>query len=196
MAKDAHLAARELLRRRRASPTANASRLPGSPFRSDRGRGARGPAPELGADDGILGDAGRPGARPPGAATDGADHRQPLAGIRIVDFSWAIAGPFATRLLADLGADVIKIESEHRLDPIRHIGPQPTDVVSLDTNGVFQDCRRRQAGGHDQRRHRRGAGARAPADPTADVVTANFTPDRLDRWGFDRDDAGGAATRG
>ena len=92
----------------------------------------------------------------------------------------------ATRLLADLGADVVKIESENRLDPIRHIGPQPTDVVSLDTNGVFQDA---------------GAGKRAVTInvdtpegrdlvrrliPTADVVTANFTPDRLDRWGFDR----------
>jgi benzylsuccinate CoA-transferase BbsF subunit len=92
-----------------------------------------------------------------------------------------------TRLLCDLGADVIKVQSENRLDPIRHIGPQPTAVVSLDTNGVFQDC---------------GAGKRAltvnvdTAEgrdlirrliPTADVVTANYTPDRLDRWGFDRE---------
>ena len=106
--------------------------------------------------------------------------------MRVVDFTWAIAGSFATRLLADLGADVIKLESEHRLDPIRHIGPQPTAVVSLDTNGVFQDC---------------GAGKRAVTlnvdtpegqelarqlIATADVVTANYTPDRLDRWGFDR----------
>ena len=113
--------------------------------------------------------------------------RQPLAGVRIVDFTWAIAGSFATRLLADLGADVVKLESEHRLDPIRHIGPQPTAVVSLDTNGVFQDA---------------GAGKRAVTlnvdtpegqelarrlIATADVVTANYTPDRLDRWGFDRD---------
>ena len=63
------------------------------------------------------------GPRP--AATD---PHQPLAGVRVLDFSWAIAGPLGTRLLADLGADVVKIESEHRLDPIRHIGPQPTDA--------------------------------------------------------------------
>ena len=128
------------------------------------------------------------GARAPtaGPAHAGTDPHQPLAGVRILDFSWAIAGPLGTRLLADLGADVVKIESENRLDPIRHIGPQPTDVVSLDTNGVFQDA---------------GAGKRAVTInvdtpegrelvrqliPTADVVTANFTPDRLDRWGFDR----------
>jgi benzylsuccinate CoA-transferase BbsF subunit len=128
--------------------------------------------------------------------------RGPIAGYPVIDFkatlydgsfhtvdsdelSFRLAGSLATRLLSDLGADVIKIESEKRLDPIRHIGPQPTDVVSLDTNGVFNDC---------------GAGKRAVTInvdtvqgqeliqrliPTVDVVTANYTPDRLDRWGFD-----------
>jgi benzylsuccinate CoA-transferase BbsF subunit len=106
--------------------------------------------------------------------------------VRVVDFTWAIAGSFATRLLADLGADVIKLESEHRLDPIRHIGPQPTATVSLDTNGVFQDaCAGKRAvtlnvdtpDGQELARR---------LIATADVVTANYTPDRLDRWGFDR----------
>ncbi len=160
-------------------------RLTGSPFRSDRGRGERRPAPKLGVDNDILRDLAHraPTASAPVA---GVEHRQPLTGIRIVDFTWAIAGSFATRLLADLGADVVKIESENRLDPVRHIGPQPSDKVSLDTNGVFQDC---------------GAGKRAvtinigtPEGQelvrklvrTADVVTSNYTPDRLDRWGFDR----------
>ena len=167
------------------SLTAIPIRLTGSPFRSDRGRGERRAAPELGVDNDVLGDLARrsPTATAPVA---GVGPRQPLAGIRIVDFTWAIAGSFATRLLADLGADVVKIESENRLDPVRHIGPQPSDKVSLDTNGVFQDC---------------GAGKRAvtinigtPEGQelvrklvrTADVVTSNYTPDRLDRWGFDR----------
>jgi crotonobetainyl-CoA:carnitine CoA-transferase CaiB-like acyl-CoA transferase len=183
VAKDAHLAAREFFVDIE-QPDGERVRLAGSPFRSDRGRGERGPAPALGADDDVLASLA---ARPPmtGGHVAG-DHRQPLAGVRVVDFTWAIAGAFATRLLADLGADVVKLESEHRLDPIRHIGPQPTDVVSLDTNGVFQDC---------------GAGKRAVTVnvdtaegqdlvrqliATADVVTANYTPDRLDRWGFDR----------
>jgi benzylsuccinate CoA-transferase BbsF subunit len=117
---------------------------------------------------------------------DGVDHRQPLTGIRVVDFTWAIAGSFATRLLADLGADVIKIESENRLDPIRHIGPQPTDEVSLDTNGVFQDCCAGKRAVTINIGTAEGQELVRALVRTADVVTSNYTPDRLDRWGFDR----------
>ncbi len=185
VAADGHLAARGFFVEV-DTPTGEQLRMPGSPFRSTRGRGVRGPAPTLGADDAILDDL-RHRSPTAGPAQPGGDPHQPLAGVRIVDFTWAIAGALATRLLCDLGADVVKIESEHRLDPIRHIGPQPTAVVSLDTNGVFNDV---------------GAGKRAVTInvdtpdgqdlvrrliATADVVTANYTPDRLDRWGFDRD---------
>lgn len=184
VARDRHLLARDFFVDV-GQPGGGSIRLAGSPFRSDRGRGERRGAPRLGADGDLLGELAHR-APTPSAPVAGVGHRQPLAGIRVVDFTWAIAGSLATRQLADLGADVVKIESENRLDTIRHIGPQPTDQVSVDTNGVFQDC---------------GAGKRAvtinvgtPEGKelvralvrTADVVTSNFTPDRLDRWGFDR----------
>jgi len=39
-----------------------------------------------------------------------------LEGIRVVDFTWALTGPIATKHLSDLGAEVIKIETNERLD--------------------------------------------------------------------------------
>ena len=45
--------------------------------------------------------------------------RPPLQGIRIADFSWAWAGPYATMLLALMGAEVIKIETRKRPDHSR-----------------------------------------------------------------------------
>ena len=182
---DAHLLARDFFVDVE-QPDGDTIRLAGSPFRSDRGRGERRAAPALGADNDVLGHLARrsPMAIAPVA---GVGPRQPLAGIRVVDFTWAIAGSFATRLLADLGADVVKIESENRLDPIRHIGPQPTDEVSLDTNGVFQDCCAGKRAVTINVGTPEGQELVRALVRTADVVTSNYTPDRLDRWGFDRE---------
>ncbi|HEU4806620.1 MAG TPA: CoA transferase, partial [Homoserinimonas sp.] len=47
----------------------------------------------------------------------------PLAGVRVLDFSRILAGPYATMHLADLGADVIKVEAPGRGDETRHWGP-------------------------------------------------------------------------
>lgn len=117
------------------------------------------------------------------SAPTGVPH-QPLKGVRIVDFCWAIAGPLGTRLLADLGADVIKVESEYRLDPIRYIGVQPVGEMSWNTNGQFNDCNPNKRAFTLNLNTPEGIDTVRKLIATADVVTSNYTPDRLDLWGL------------
>ena len=56
----------------------------------------------------------------PGVAAEGRPHRgpvsagKPLDGVRVIDFTWVLAGPYATRVMGDLGADILKFQSAER----------------------------------------------------------------------------------
>ena len=64
---------------------------------------------------------------------------RPLRGIRVVDFSWVGAGSYATKILADLGADVIKIESTKKIDGIRLSPPFSGGRSGVNRSGYFAD---------------------------------------------------------
>ena len=61
----------------------------------------------------------------------------PLLGIRVLDLTQGVAGPYATKLLSDYGADVIKIERPGGGDPTRRVGPFPGDRPHPDRSGLF-----------------------------------------------------------
>ncbi|MGI8553700.1 MAG: CaiB/BaiF CoA transferase family protein, partial [Dehalococcoidia bacterium] len=112
----------------------------------------------------------------------------PLQGYRILDFCWLIAGPLTTRLLADMGAEVIKVESLARLDRIREAGVQPPGRLSPDTNGVFNDCNPNKKSLTIDLNQPGAIDLVYRLVPTVDAVTSNFRPGRMDRWGLGYED--------
>jgi benzylsuccinate CoA-transferase BbsF subunit len=68
---------------------------------------------------------------------DGAP--RPLDGVKVLDLTWFGAGPIGTRALANLGADVVRIETEKRPDGLRIAGPKPKGNNSLNVSGYYNN---------------------------------------------------------
>ncbi|MCK9486992.1 MAG: CoA transferase [Dehalococcoidia bacterium] len=64
---------------------------------------------------------------------------RPLEGLKVLDLTWFGAGPIATKILANLGADVVRIETEKRPDGLRVVGPKPVGDNSLNTSGYYNN---------------------------------------------------------
>ncbi|WP_247597146.1 CoA transferase [Leifsonia sp. PS1209] len=104
----------------------------------------------------------------------------PLAGIRVADFTRILAGPYATMMLADFGADVVKIESPLGDDTRRWVPPTDEHGDSTYFSGVNRSKRSVVC---DLRTPQGLATARRLAH-TADVVIENFLPRTMERFGL------------
>lgn len=111
------------------------------------------------------------------------DDEQALAGLRVVDFSRVLAGPFATMYLGDFGADVIKIESAEG-DETRHWKP-PVDGSGEST--YFSSVNRNKRAVCLDLKDPDGLAAALSLIDGADVLVENFRPGVMDRLGLGYD---------
>src|SRR5687767_13673738 len=105
--------------------------------------------------------------------------RSALSGIRVVEIGTFISAPLAATLLADFGADVLKLELPEGGDPMRTLGPYPPG-----SDSSYWWC----AMGRNKRsvaldvRTEEGREILGRLLETADVLLENFRPGTLDRW--------------
>lgn len=102
-----------------------------------------------------------------------------LQGMRVLELGSTAAGPFCTRLLADFGAEVVKIESADG-DPIRALG-ETVEGKSLYAASI---CRNKRIACLDLRSPR-GRALLERMIPHFDVIVENFRPGVLEKWGLD-----------
>ncbi|MCI0634681.1 MAG: CoA transferase [Actinobacteria bacterium] len=107
--------------------------------------------------------------------------RLPLAGVRVADFSRVLAGPLATMILADLGADVVKIERPGTGDDTRGWGPP---FLGGDAAYFLSLNRNKRSVELDLATDEGRAAARRLA-LASDVVVENFRPGLMSRFGLD-----------
>ncbi|MHA6623517.1 CaiB/BaiF CoA transferase family protein [Pseudonocardia sp. DLS-67] len=157
------------------SPDGGVARVPTLPYAfGDRGVPAPSPAPRLGQHTAEA--ARQPWSSPPlpVPATAASDGLPALAGVRVLDFTQALAGPTATQVLALLGADVVRIQRPGAPSLGIERPWLKLQQLSMNKKSVLVDLKSDE-----------GRAAVRDLVPLFDVVMENFAPGTMARLGFD-----------
>ena len=100
-------------------------------------------------------------------------HKSALGRLRILDFTWLLAGPYATRILADFGAEVIKVQSR-----------KTTTGAESNTTGYFNTWNRNKLGITLDMGRPEARDIALRLVKVSDVVMENFTPRVMSNWGL------------
>jgi crotonobetainyl-CoA:carnitine CoA-transferase CaiB-like acyl-CoA transferase len=108
----------------------------------------------------------------------------PLTGVRVCDLTWIIAGPTATRVLADFGAEVIRIEHQQSLDSVRMGRPIMGEKPTFNNSGFFNYFNRNKKSMLLNSRHPMGFELLQQLVAKSDIVVENFSSGVMDSWGL------------
>jgi crotonobetainyl-CoA:carnitine CoA-transferase CaiB-like acyl-CoA transferase len=111
--------------------------------------------------------------------------RLPLEDVKILDFMWVMAGPAGTRMLADYGAMIVRVESPTRVDTARTLQPYHNNQIGPDASGLFGNCNAGKFGITIDIGNPRSREVISDLVKWADVVTESFSPKAMRAWGLD-----------
>lgn len=109
----------------------------------------------------------------------------PLSGVRVCDLTWIIAGPTATRVLADFGAEVIRVEHAQAADAVRFGRPIVGDRPTMNNSGFWNYINRNKKSILLNARHPMGGDLLRRLIAESDVVVENFSSGIMASWGLD-----------
>ena len=115
----------------------------------------------------------------------------PLSGLRVLDLTRVVAGPFAAQTFGDLGADVIKVERKGEGDDVRRVGPpwmKDGDGEDLEESTYFQSVNRNKRSIALDFAVPEGAEALRRLAAISDILIENYRPGTLARYGLGYED--------
>ena len=146
--------------------------------------GALLPAPQIGAHtDELLAESARSpvvAVTPPNPAT-GA----PLAGLKILDLMWYMAGPGGSRVLADYGAEIVRVESANKIDGVRTQHPFRDDNPDPEWAGLWSNLNAGKMGLALDMSKPGAIDVVKDLVAWADVLLESFSPKGMKKWGLD-----------
>ena len=163
-----------------------------------------GAAPSLGAHTTeVLGELAERARRTLGAADDGGDadgggghghghgegvappRGRALEGLRVLDLMWVMAGPATSRVLADHGATIVRVESSTRIETARTLQPFKDDVAGAEASALFANMNAGKLGVTVDIGTEEGRSVILDLVRWADVVLESFSPKAMRNWGLD-----------
>jgi benzylsuccinate CoA-transferase BbsF subunit len=110
--------------------------------------------------------------------------KPPLDGIRVADFCWAWAGPYGALHFAHLGAEVIRIESNTRMCPSRHIPPWPNNERGINRSGYFNQYNQGKRSLNLDLKKPDGIALAKQLIAKSDIVIENYAAGVMDKMGL------------
>ncbi len=135
----------------------------------------------------VLGEVRQLQGSAPHSSSPGESNGSALDDVKVLDFMWAMAGPAATRVLADYGATVVRVESTTSIDAVRSLAPFQNGTRGPENSALCMNLNAGKLGLTLDVTSAEGRAVVRDLVRWADVVTESFSPKAMRAWSLDYD---------